>query len=85
MSSTSAPLSENGAEDREVIRAALRRLPRRQRAVLVLRFFYDLPVEEVGRMLDCSAGTVKSHTSRGLTALRAQLGLRELAGRTPII
>jgi RNA polymerase sigma-70 factor (sigma-E family) len=78
-----APVIENGTEDREVIRAALRRLPRRQRAVLVLRFFYDLSVDEVARSLDCSPGTVKSHTSRGLTALRGQLGVRALAGHTP--
>jgi RNA polymerase sigma-70 factor (sigma-E family) len=74
-----APVTDGGTEDREVIRAALRRLPRRQRAVLVLRFFYDLPVDEVARILDCSPGTVKSHTSRGLNALRGQLGVRALA------
>ncbi|GLY93107.1 SigE family RNA polymerase sigma factor [Actinoplanes sp. NBRC 103695] len=78
-----APVVESGTEDREVIRAALRRLPRRQRAVLVLRFFYDLSVDEVARSLDCSPGTVKSHTSRGLAALRGQLGVRALAGHTP--
>jgi len=77
------PVPEAGdgeVEERQVVRAALARLPRRQQAVLVLRFFYDLPVEEVAGMLGCSAGTVKSHTSRGLTALRRLLGERELAG-----
>jgi RNA polymerase sigma-70 factor (sigma-E family) len=68
---------EGGVEDRHVVRAALARLPRRQQAVLVLRFFYDLPVDEVAGMLGCSSGTVKSHTSRGLTALRRLLGDRE--------
>ncbi|WP_433831438.1 SigE family RNA polymerase sigma factor [Actinoplanes sp. CA-015351] len=67
------PIEETGAEDRQVLRAALRRVPRQQRAVLVLRFFYDLPVEEVAAILGCSGGTVKSHTSRGLAALRRLL------------
>jgi len=68
-------------EDRQVVRAALSRVPRRQRAVLVLRFFYDLPVEEVAAMLGCSDGTVKSQTSRGLTTLRALLDNRSLVRR----
>jgi RNA polymerase sigma-70 factor (sigma-E family) len=74
-----APTAGDGSvEDRHVVRAALARLPRRQQAVLVLRFFYDLPVDEVAGMLGCSSGTVKSHTSRGLAALRRLLGPREL-------
>jgi RNA polymerase sigma-70 factor (sigma-E family) len=66
-------------EDRMVLRAALRRVPRRQRAVLVLRFLCDLPVPEVAALLGCSEGTVKSQTSHGLTALRRLLGDRHLA------
>jgi RNA polymerase sigma-70 factor (sigma-E family) len=75
-----APVEESGAEERQVLRAALRRVPRRQRTVLVLRFFYDLPVEEVAATMGCSAGTVKSQTSRGLTALRSLLGSSSLTG-----
>jgi RNA polymerase sigma-70 factor (sigma-E family) len=74
------PAGDGGIEDRQVVRAALARVPRRQQAVLVLRFFYDLPVDEVAGILGCSSGTVKSHTSRGLAALRRLLGERELAG-----
>ena len=69
-----------GVEDRQVVRAALARVPRRQQAVLVLRFFYDLPVDEVAGMLGCSAGTVKSQTSRGLATLRRLLDEQEFAG-----
>jgi RNA polymerase sigma-70 factor, ECF subfamily len=57
----------------EELWAALRGLSPMQRAVLVLRFGEDLPVEEVARLLDLPIGTVKSHSSRGLTALRARL------------
>lgn len=74
-----APAEELGVEDRQVVRSALSRVPRRQQAVLVLRFFYDLPVEEVAAMLGCSAGTVKSQTSRGLATLRRLLGERQFA------
>jgi RNA polymerase sigma-70 factor (sigma-E family) len=68
------PVTEAGPEDRHLVRAALTRLPRRQQAVLVLRFFYDLPVDEVAAMLGCTSGTVKTHTSRGLATLRRLLG-----------
>jgi RNA polymerase sigma-70 factor (sigma-E family) len=57
-----------------VIRQALRELPRRQRTVLVLRYFEDLPEAEVAALLGCSPGTVKTHAHRGLRALRARLG-----------
>jgi RNA polymerase sigma-70 factor (sigma-E family) len=57
----------------EELWAALRELSPMQRAVLVLRFAEDLAVEEVARLLDLPVGTVKSHSARGLTALRARL------------
>jgi RNA polymerase sigma-70 factor (sigma-E family) len=55
------------------IMSALARLPRRQRAVVVLRFWEDLSVEQVGEILRCSTGTVKSQSARGLRTLRALL------------
>jgi RNA polymerase sigma factor (sigma-70 family) len=48
-------------------------LPERQRFVLVLRYYDDLPVAEIAQMLDCPEGTVKSLISRGLRTLRREL------------
>jgi RNA polymerase sigma-70 factor (sigma-E family) len=52
---------------------ALATLPPRQRAVLVLRYFLDLPEAEVAAALGCSLGTVKSSASRGLARLEGAL------------
>jgi RNA polymerase sigma-70 factor (sigma-E family) len=57
-------------EDRMVLLTALAAVPPRQRAVLVLRFWEDLSVEETARAMSCTPGTVKSQTSRGLDTLR---------------
>lgn len=64
-------------ETRAVVWTALRRVPPRARAVLVLRFVADLPVAEVARVLRCSESTVKSQTAHGLAALRRLLGEEE--------
>ncbi|MFJ9816453.1 SigE family RNA polymerase sigma factor [Streptomyces sp. NPDC101151] len=58
------------AELRLVLRTALSRLTARQRTVLVLRYFEDLPEADVARMLGCSVGTVRSTTHRSLARLR---------------
>jgi RNA polymerase sigma-70 factor (sigma-E family) len=57
-----------GEEHREVL-AALRRLPARQREALVLRFYLELSEPEIAQAMGISPGTVKSTTSRALTAL----------------
>jgi len=54
----------------QTLRAALLRLPPRQRAVIVLRYFEDRPEGEVAMLLGCSVGTVRSHNARGLAHLR---------------
>ena len=59
--------------ERLAVLAALAKVPPRQRAVLVLRFFEDQSVEETAEALRCSTGTVKSQTARGLRTLRALL------------
>ncbi|HEX6344170.1 SigE family RNA polymerase sigma factor [Umezawaea sp.] len=61
------------AEDRLVVLAALEHVPPRQRAVLVLRYWEDLSVEETARALKCTTGTVKSQAARGLQTLRGRL------------
>jgi DNA-directed RNA polymerase specialized sigma24 family protein len=58
---------------------ALRRLPARQRAAIVLRYYLDLPEVEVARQLGVPVGTVKSLVHRGLARLRQRLGA-EYAG-----
>ncbi|WP_433167158.1 SigE family RNA polymerase sigma factor [Kribbella sp. CA-247076] len=64
------PVTTGGHEDRLVMLAAVGQLPERQRAAVVLRFFYDLDVAATAAVLGCSEGTVKSQTARGLDKLR---------------
>jgi RNA polymerase sigma-70 factor (sigma-E family) len=61
----------SAAELRIVMRGALARLTPRQRTVLVLRYFEDLPEGDVARILGCSVGTVRSTTHRSLARLRS--------------
>lgn len=63
----------SSAEDRADVLAALRELPTMQRRTVVLRYWLGLSVEETARDLGIREGTVKSHASRGLAALRGLL------------
>jgi RNA polymerase sigma-70 factor (sigma-E family) len=55
------------------VRSALMAVPPKQRAVLYLRYYLGLGVEEAAEVLNCHAGTVKSQTARGLARLRELL------------
>jgi RNA polymerase sigma-70 factor (sigma-E family) len=66
-------------DQRQQVLAALRELPPKMRAVLVLRYFEDLSEADTAGALGCSVGSVKSQSSRGLERLRARM---ESAGTT---
>jgi len=70
------PSAEHGALvllERSAVVAALRGLPDRQREAIVLRYYADLSEAEIAAAMGISRGAVKSHTSRGMTALRTAL------------
>ena len=70
------PSAEHGALvllERHAVIAALRALPERQREAIVLRYYADLSEAEIAASMGISRGAVKSHTFRGMTALRAAL------------
>jgi RNA polymerase sigma-70 factor (sigma-E family) len=70
------PSAEHGALvllERSAVVAALRDLPDRQREALVLRYYADLSEAEIATAMGISRGAVKSHTARGMSALRAAL------------
>jgi RNA polymerase sigma-70 factor (sigma-E family) len=56
--------------EREALLAELARLPRRQQAVLVLRYYEGLSDAEIADVLGCRPGTVRGYASRALAALR---------------
>jgi RNA polymerase sigma-70 factor (sigma-E family) len=62
---------------------ALLALPPRVRAVLVLRYFEDLPEAEVARIMGCPVGTVRSQTHRALARLRELLPNLAALGQAP--
>ena len=70
-----------GAETRHDLWVALGRLPRRQRAVVVLRFFDDLTEADTAEVLSCSVGTVKSQTAKALARLRVDPALLDTDDR----
>jgi RNA polymerase sigma-70 factor (sigma-E family) len=67
------PVAPEAATADDELRIALSNLPRQQRACVVLRYYDDLTEAQTAATLGVSVGTVKSHTSRALTALRAQM------------
>jgi RNA polymerase sigma-70 factor (sigma-E family) len=65
--------------ERQALLAELGKLPRRQRAVLVLRYYEDRDDAEIAELLGCTPGTVRGYASRGLAALRVELNPRSRA------
>jgi RNA polymerase sigma-70 factor (sigma-E family) len=72
---------DDAVVSRLAVVAALGELPARQRAVLVLRYYEDFTEAQIADALDVSIGSVKTHASRGLAALRASLGDPESSPR----
>jgi RNA polymerase sigma-70 factor (sigma-E family) len=67
------PSTDSDPALRMTLVQALRQLPAGRRAVLVLRFWEDLSVEQTAEVLGCATGTVKSQTARGLSSMRRLL------------
>lgn len=65
-------------DQREALRSALSALPRRQRAVIVLRYFDDLTEQQTATVMGCAVGTVKSTAARALATLRQHPSLNGL-------
>jgi RNA polymerase sigma-70 factor (sigma-E family) len=65
--------------ERQALLAELGKLPRRQRAVLVLRYYEDRDDAEIAELLGCTAGTVRGYASRALAALRVEMDPRPRA------
>ena len=72
---SAAPDAYASADRKDALRAALARLPKRQRAIVVLRYHEDLSETQVADALGISAGTVKSQASRALAKLRDDAAL----------
>jgi RNA polymerase sigma-70 factor (sigma-E family) len=69
-------------EDSEALLGALKALPERQRATIVLRFWCGLSVRETAADLGCSTGTVKSQTARAVQSLRTLLSAADMTMET---
>jgi RNA polymerase sigma-70 factor (sigma-E family) len=67
---TTELLPTPAVDDRLDLYAALSRLPRRQRETVVLRYLGDLSEAQTADLIGCSVGSVKTHASRGLAALK---------------
>ena len=61
------------SDEWDLLRRALVKLPVRQRTVLVLRYYEDLPDASIAELMGCAPGTVRSQAARGLAALRPLL------------
>lgn len=65
--------AETRVDEREMLWTALLKLPNRQRACIVLRYYEDQPYRSIAEVLGCSEGAVKKHMARGLQKLREEV------------
>lgn len=71
--STQTPDAQRELASRDELERGLRRLPPDQRAVLVVRYYLDLPLAECAEVLGIPLGTVQSRVNRALKAMRAAM------------
>ncbi|SEH00545.1 RNA polymerase sigma-70 factor, sigma-E family [Nonomuraea solani] len=74
------PVRATDVDLRHVLMEALRALPPRQRAVIVLRYWEDYSETQTAEVLGCTVGTVKSQTSKAMAKLRTALGREAVEG-----
>jgi RNA polymerase sigma-70 factor (sigma-E family) len=73
LSRSSPPVWEEASDDRLTVEEAVRRLPERQRATVVLRYFLDLPEAEIAEVLGTHVGTVKSQLAKARRNLQQMI------------
>ena len=79
---TEVPEGPEGVVDRDALWPLVEALPPRQRAVVVLRYYEDLTEREIGAVLGCAPGTVKSQASAAMRTLRAAVAALPAGGHT---
>ena len=62
----------------DALRELIKLLPPKQRTVIVLRYYEDLPINTIADLMGISSGTVKSQANRAIATLRAHPALAEL-------
>ena len=67
------PSAEGSIVEHDVVWRAILELPIQQRTAIVLRFYEDLPVDDIASVMRCRPGTARSLVSRGMASLRSQL------------
>jgi DNA-directed RNA polymerase specialized sigma24 family protein len=72
---SAGPDGYSSVDSRQALRAALAKLPPRQRAVVVLRYHQDMSEAQVADLLGVTVGTVKSQAAKALAALREEAPL----------
>jgi DNA-directed RNA polymerase specialized sigma24 family protein len=73
-----------GYDEHAAMLAEIGKLPRRQRAVLALRYYEDRSDAEIAELLGCAPSTVRAYASRALAALRTELGPGQSEFATPV-